>query len=151
MADEAWRRLAGLIRDRRIDQGLSQAQLATEAGTTERTVRLIEKAERESYRQATLRGISRALGWTPDSIERIASGGDPTEAPADDDPELHAKVDELERRLAEAVAELGGALVRLDQLENHLVNSPGVPLSLSRARQSVEASEVTKRQRPRAG
>lgn len=70
-------RLAGLVRARRDELGVSQAEIGASSKTSERTVRLIEKAARTSYHASTLRSVSLALGWTPDSADRILKGGDP--------------------------------------------------------------------------
>lgn len=75
--DGAWRRLAGAVRARRDELGLKQVELATKAGISEPTVRVIEGARRRSYQKATLRALSQALGWTPDSADRILEGQDP--------------------------------------------------------------------------
>lgn len=39
--------------------------------------RVIEKAGRSKYRDATLLGVCAALSWTPDSIDRILAGQPP--------------------------------------------------------------------------
>src|SRR5690606_42021409 len=90
MADEAWLRVAALVRSRREDARLSQQALATAAGTTDRLVRSIEHAERTTYQRRTLRAMSKALGGSADSIHRILDGKQPLDpgapleqAPAD--------------------------------------------------------------------
>lgn len=101
---EAWLRLAEVIRNRRIEKKLSQAELAANAGTSERTIRLLEKAERTSYQTSTLRAVSSALGWTPLGIEVIIEGGEPIDEVPDeplslDDPRVQNLLGDIVKRL----------------------------------------------------
>lgn len=107
MVDEPWLRLAELVRRRREQRHLSQRQVAVAAGTTDRLISSIERAERTTYKPQNLSAVAVALGWTPDSAERILRG----EPPVDDthepvDPH-EARLDKLERELAALRAELG--------------------------------------------
>jgi transcriptional regulator with XRE-family HTH domain len=98
MADEAWKRVATQVRSRRNDRRMSQQELASAAGTTDRLIRSIEKAERTTYLRPTLRAVSEALGWSADSIDRILNGQTPIvlDAPIDATPaDLRAEVDRL--------------------------------------------------------
>jgi transcriptional regulator with XRE-family HTH domain len=112
MADEAWQRVATQVRSRRNDRRMSQQELASAAGTTDRLIRSIEKAERTTYLRPTLRAVSEALGWSADSIDRILNGQTPIvlDAPLDASPaDLRAEVD----RLSGEVVALRAALERL--------------------------------------
>lgn len=78
MEDGAWKRVAERVRTRRDDElGLTQEQLAARAEVGTATIRLIETAGRKRYNRSTLRQVSQALGWTPDSIDRVARGDEP--------------------------------------------------------------------------
>lgn len=79
------------------------------AGVSEPTIRVIETARRESYNQGTLRSIAQALGWTPDSIDRIYDSLEPIvagSADAYEDSSVEARISELELRLAQMQATL---------------------------------------------
>lgn len=118
MADEPWQRLAELIRRRREERRMSQRELGEAAGTTDRLVSSIERAERTTYKPANLRAISQALSWTPDSIERILAGGEPvgeTDQPMA--PGARITEDEALRRLAEVERKLAIALDEVERLK----------------------------------
>lgn len=95
VTDEPWKRLAGLVRARRDELGASQAEVGASSKTSERTVRLIEKAARSSYHASTLRSVSLALGWTPNSADRILHGEEPELA----EPSIDDRISALEARL----------------------------------------------------
>lgn len=80
MASEAWKRVARAVRQGREQLGLTQAELASKAGVSEPTIRVLETARRTGYQRATLREIASALGWTPDSIDRILDDKPPVES-----------------------------------------------------------------------
>ncbi len=75
-----WARVAEQVKARREDLGLTQRELAAAVGTTDRYISAIERAERDTYQQKTLRAIARALGWQSGSIDLILAGGDPVPA-----------------------------------------------------------------------
>jgi transcriptional regulator with XRE-family HTH domain len=77
MTEWPWARVAEQVRARRQDLHMSQRELADVAGTTDRLIGAIERAERDSYQDRTLRAVSTALGWSPDSIELICVGAEP--------------------------------------------------------------------------
>lgn len=102
MADERWQRLADRVKSRRYDMHLTQTMLAREARTSDRTIGALERAEHGTYQASTLRSISIALGWTPDSIDRVLAGEQPVEATDNAAaPDLAAQVAILQRELAE--------------------------------------------------
>ncbi len=99
-----WARLAEAVEARRHALMLSQSELAAQAGISESTVRSIENERREGYRLGTLRELSKALGWTPLSIDLILDGGDPVEADTDDDGEagdLRTEISHLRDEVAQ--------------------------------------------------
>jgi transcriptional regulator with XRE-family HTH domain len=123
VTDGPWLRLAELVRLRREERHLSQRQLGADAGTTDRLISDIERAVRENYEPATLRAVARALGWTPDSIDLIKTGGDPVEADVGD-----ASMDERMDRLEAALDRLADALSELaDEVRSQRDNSARSP------------------------
>lgn len=104
--------LAQLVRDRRVELGLTQLELAIASGVSESTIRSIEVGGRGRRPQArTLRDLSQALGWTPDSLRT----GEPQSAgqfPAWDGMTPEEKLDWLEREVAELKAERGNGARR---------------------------------------
>jgi transcriptional regulator with XRE-family HTH domain len=69
-------RLDAAIKDRRLELGLSWKEVARAADISEATLRAIRNGANEPS-DLTARGIERALGWAPGSVERILSGGRP--------------------------------------------------------------------------
>lgn len=123
MDDEAWTRLAGAVRARRDELGLKQVELAERAGLSEPTVRVIEGARRSSYQRSTLRALATALGWTPDSADRVLRGDQPLIL----DPSIDDRIAALEARLGLSSAAPDGRSIeeRLDDLERLAESQPG--------------------------
>lgn len=72
-----WRRLAEFVRSRRDELDISQREAAYSAGVSDTTWSHIEGGTRTGYSSRTLRGVCRALGWTPTSTARVLAGGEP--------------------------------------------------------------------------
>lgn len=109
MESGAWKRVAERVRVRRDDElGLSQEQLAAKADIGTATIRKIETAAQDRYNRSTLRQLTRALGWTPDSIDRILEGQDPEPAGEDAPPasEEMARLRNELQALRDEVAEM---------------------------------------------
>lgn len=66
------RTLAAVVVDRRSDLGLTQAELAQNAGVAERTVQNIEAGRRPQ--PLILAAVARALGMETAELRRIADG-----------------------------------------------------------------------------
>lgn len=100
---DAWQRVAEQVIARRLRLGLTQAEVADRSGggVSLPVVQVAEGARQPNDTMAlrTARALSRALGWTDDSVERIVAGGEPVDASAlAADPvaaELHALVGEV--------------------------------------------------------
>lgn len=74
-----WDRLAGAIRERRLELGLSQQQLADAAGVTRSTIKNLEGARQPTSRPpSSIASVVQALGWEPGSGQVILNGGEPT-------------------------------------------------------------------------
>jgi transcriptional regulator with XRE-family HTH domain len=104
--DQRWADVATAISARMADLVIDQAELARRADVSDATVRALMRARpRGEPRPNNLRKVSAALGWTPDSIDRILAGDDPVDAmppqPADELREsvrdLASQVDEIQR------------------------------------------------------
>lgn len=112
VTDEPWQRLAELVRLRREERRLSQRQLGTKAGTTDRLISDVERAVRQNYEPSTLRAVARALDWSPHSIDRILAGGDPEEADTDEQ-SMAERMDRMEAaldRFSSALSELASEI-----------------------------------------
>lgn len=71
-------RLIALIEDRANQPGWSYQRIADEAGVNLSTITAIRKGMRHVPNPRTLRGLSRALGFTDDSVEQLlATGAEP--------------------------------------------------------------------------
>lgn len=71
--------LLKLVSEARKRLGLDkQADLIKASGLSRSTVRRFEQGD--SIDESSLRKISRALGWTPDSAQDVLNGGQPTAA-----------------------------------------------------------------------
>jgi transcriptional regulator with XRE-family HTH domain len=73
----AWDHLGRLIRERRGELGLTQAEVHSVGGPSPATLYQLESGHRGSYRPHILRRLERALGWGAGSIRRILAGGLP--------------------------------------------------------------------------
>lgn len=71
---------ASAIRTRREDLDLTQSDAARLADLGLATWSAVETNARDGFVRPTLAAMSKALGWTPDSIERLARGEEPVEA-----------------------------------------------------------------------
>lgn len=82
---KAWERLGRLISDARVQRDLSRAELAELADVADRSVYSAEvgygkKPPLRVSPPPTLIKIVVALGWTPESIQTVLSGGNPIPA-----------------------------------------------------------------------
>ncbi len=118
---EGWTRVAEHVRRRRIQElGLSADQVAERSGKniSVTVLSILENARQEAYQVRVLTGLCRALGWRPDSIERILAGKEPvkeTDQPAA--PGARITEDEYVRRLAEVERKLAYALDEVERLK----------------------------------
>lgn len=79
MTTEDWGRVAAAIKARRMALALRQEEAtARSGGMVSRAVwSNLERAVQDTYRERTLIGVCRVLGWSDDSIDRILRGDDP--------------------------------------------------------------------------
>lgn len=106
---DAWARVAELIVERRDELGLSRPQAITlTAGkVSESTWGAVERVEQTRYGRRKLVPICRALGWADDSIELILGGQEPVTAEPEHDPTITARLDRMDREVAQTRAEVG--------------------------------------------
>jgi hypothetical protein len=73
-------RLAALMEDRRLELGLTWKEVADAGELSYEVIRAVRNGS-STIRQLTKRGITKALLWTPDSVDRILDGRDPMASP----------------------------------------------------------------------
>lgn len=71
-----WERVAETVKRRRVERGLSQRAAAQAAGLSPTTWGSLE-LHHQRLEPLSRPKIARALGWTPDSLDRILAGGEP--------------------------------------------------------------------------
>lgn len=122
--DPRHERLLKLVSDARDALGLDrQADLIRASGLSRSTVRRFERGE--PIDETSLRRLSRAIGWTPDSAQDVLAGGEPTLAAAvPTDAEARYEF-EYDPDAPEGV----GMIVRNTVIEVIGVLAPGTPLS----------------------
>ncbi|MEV3980769.1 helix-turn-helix transcriptional regulator [Nonomuraea sp. NPDC049758] len=102
--EEAIKRLAKAVRDRRDELNVTQTEVSAKGGPSPATLSLIESAARSSFSRTTLRKLERGLGWAGGEAMRIvrgenasATGGDtptPRRVPIETGrPDVHAVVE----------------------------------------------------------
>lgn len=74
-------RLGPLVRQRRKELKLTQAEVQEAGGPSTATLRLIEGGNHTDFRAGTVEPLERILQWQPGSITAVLSGGKPTEIP----------------------------------------------------------------------
>lgn len=70
---EALQTIGRLIKEERLAQGLSQVQLAKQAGTAIKTVRTLESGTRRTQ-EINQRKLEHALGWRAGSVSEVLKG-----------------------------------------------------------------------------
>lgn len=105
-----------LIRQRRVELGLSQKKAAKAAGVSASTWQDYEYGGRPARNAVTTRAICGVLRWEPDALDRIGQGLTPVEAP---DAEADAE------RVAGLSVELAAALRGLQHEVTRLVDAVG--------------------------
>lgn len=104
------------IRERRMECGLSQERASDGGGLSLATWQGVEVGRIQSVRLSTAQAMARALGWTPDSIERLARGEEPVEA-ATERPQAYASTADAgplsERELAIVKSAVTEALAQI--------------------------------------
>jgi transcriptional regulator with XRE-family HTH domain len=96
--DNMWEEVAKHVISRMKDLGMSQAELVRASALSDPLVRgLMRGTPRGNPKETNLIKASMALGWSPDSIDRILVGGEPvlSFAVGRPDDDLRAQLDEL--------------------------------------------------------
>ena len=137
-----------LVAQRRAHQLLDQTGLARAARVDPKTVRSLENGTRWP-RDSSRTRIENALAWSPGSIERLRSGGEPTVNDDNASPRQPRRQPERTRRrytdprpamegLTSAATAMIDVLDSMDQLSEHLPESERAKLERAR-RQSLSA------------
>jgi transcriptional regulator with XRE-family HTH domain len=121
--NKRWERVGTAIRERMKEIPLNQAELCRRSTVSDATVRpLMNGQPRSEPSEHVLALISKALGWTPDSLSRIAAGGRPRVAPPvvvpDQLPDVVATQTAVEG--LSLLAELTSRIVRLERKHESL-------------------------------
>jgi hypothetical protein len=118
----AWERVAERVLNRREDLGLTRAKaVALATGVSESTWGALERCEQTHYGKRKLAAISRALGWSSNSIELIVQGGEPIVLDdAGRDREVLTRTWQIEGRSRQVVAELQSLSADLQALAQRL-------------------------------
>jgi transcriptional regulator with XRE-family HTH domain len=121
--EQDWGRLGTAVMEARKAAGLSQVELANEAGLSRSAVQSIERGRSFGAPQLSHRSVAQVLGWTPDSVAAILAGGEPTTSTEPTKPAAVVQarfepVDDLLDDLTERVraALLGGTVVDGDAI-----------------------------------
>lgn len=107
-----WGRVGELVKRRRKELRMTQKAAGLLARVSDTTWGSVENGRAESYDDDTLIGVCEALGWTPDSIERVLAGGDPevlTAGPTAGSGVPMAIIERIKALLDELAKYLGGA------------------------------------------
>lgn len=111
----AWQRLAEVVRARREELGLTQAEAVSRSGggISLAVWSILENARQtnDTMRRKQLRAASGALGWPADTLEAVLGGGDPPHlslVPSERYGDLH-KLEALAEQMQDMVADLVNA------------------------------------------
>lgn len=131
---ERWAELRAAITTRMAQLGYSKTELDREVGMSAETVRPIRTGTPGNYRASTLAKVSKALGWTPESIEQILEGGEPTPIgglgplePQGRSVDLGSAAVTLRPTYAEVLARLEAVEQALAELRDRQLDDPSAP------------------------
>ena len=130
---ETSRHLADHIEARRKQLGLNPTQLAEAAGLSLQGLKNIRKGKIRNYQERLTLPLTRALGWTPDSIDRLLAGQEPVELVDFVRPNggVESRVERLERELERLTGLVAGLVDEVDALGAEVEH--GVRVRRSRA------------------
>jgi transcriptional regulator with XRE-family HTH domain len=75
---EAWARLGRALRQARLASGLSQDQVAEQAGVSTASIQTVEAGKVPKSRMPyTISPIARVLGWPPGAVDAVLEGAEP--------------------------------------------------------------------------
>lgn len=137
--DEA---LSAAVKRRLEERGISLADLTRLTGVSYPTWRDLRDRGELPTRMLKRNALAAGLGWTPDSFDRVRSGGDPLETEGASAPGSES-LDDL-REAVRAVAEsLGGLGRRVDDLAQETRSLREEVHSLSRGRPGSRSASNT--------
>lgn len=114
-----WPAVADAINGRLRELDMTQLELAQRSQVSVATIRQLQSGDTRARRRhpRTLRALSEALQWSPDHLEAVANGRDPSVDPDRDDPVV-AELETIKATLAAVTA-------RLDAIEQRLAADDG--------------------------
>lgn len=119
--DRDWKQAGRAVARRRRQLGFArQVDAAKAAGIGVTTWREVEAGRADGQRQGTRAAVAGVLRWPSDAIERLASGEEMPDEPAD----AHQRLDAVEERLAvveAGVIEAAAAVGRIEALITDLL------------------------------
>lgn len=137
-AQDAWERLARLVRDRREREGWTQLDVVTRGGPSLDRLQAIEASRNTRYSPRTLSKLERALGWEAGSVREVLTGGEPTIAESVGRPPRES-ADKIAADVNADLAEIG------DMLQQMLERKRGRPLTENQRRVTVEWADTLER------
>lgn len=73
-AEQDWPRAGQVMREQMAELGWNQMELVRRSGVSDATIRKLMRGVRQAYRPQSLAEISKALGWPPQTMERLSRG-----------------------------------------------------------------------------
>lgn len=72
--EQNWQRVADALRASRLARGLSQGELAVQAGTSRSSIQILEGGHSRKRISRTMREVAAILGWPDGHIEQLLAG-----------------------------------------------------------------------------
>jgi transcriptional regulator with XRE-family HTH domain len=115
--------LADAIKARRLEKGWDIQRFVDETGITRQGLQPLLRGEVRNYQDRLTLAVTKALDWTPDSIERLMRGEPPERTNGPDNPSeaLIAEVADLRMRLVDLQALADEAMPAIEELTRRVV------------------------------
>jgi transcriptional regulator with XRE-family HTH domain len=113
---ETSKHLADRIEARRKELRLSPTQLGERTGLSLQALKNIRQGQVRAYQERLTGPLTSALGWTPDSIERLLRGEEPVlaETPSPSTPPTPEELQLMRSALNEAIEKLDKRVAALE-------------------------------------
>jgi transcriptional regulator with XRE-family HTH domain len=115
--------LADAIKARRLEKGWNVQRFVEETGITRQGLQPLLRGEVRNYQDRLTLAVTKALDWTPDSIERLMRGepAERTNGPDNPSEALIAEVADLRMRLVDLQALADEAMPAIEELTRRVV------------------------------